>query len=248
MGEVFLEVQNEKFGTVPMSADEGDIFAKQYAKLFYPPWSLERRYLDFRKQDVIDGIGAAKDSLEEKKFGGFNCGANELGISPIRPGHVGLCRDGDDTHAEADNVWKWVGNATVPSYTTGFDGWIHSAESDTTAFAVHKDSFIIPLYIIEEQASPRLQTIKIDVGRSDILQYDVSACRIRDATNGISLIPLPTMFWGPEVPVLVAIQAKEAGALEIRLGGFTVALGTFLDATTYTPSGSTVATATVATT
>ena len=245
-----MSVQNEEFTTQELTPEERSLFEKQFSELFYPPWSLEREFILSRKQFVVHGIEAAKHKLDGLTFGGFNAGANELGISPIRPGHVGLCHNAANTNAEADNTWKWKGGklAAAPAYNTGFDGWIHSPTSDTTAFTVHEDAFIIPMYIVEESASPKLQTVKIDVGRSDILYYDVSAARLRDARTGISLIPLPEMFWGPNVDVLVAVQAREAGTLDIRLGGFTVAKGTFLDATTYTPSGNTVATATVATT
>lgn len=240
MGKVKLEIQNEEFTTTALTDRELTVFEKQFAELFYPPWSLEREFILGKKDVVLRGIEAAKNVLGEKTFGGFNAQANEIGISPIRPGHVGLCHDATNTFAEADNTWKWISNAARPSYNTGFDTWIHSPTSNTSAFTVHKDSFIIPLYIVEESASPKLQTIKINVGRSDILYYDCSACRIRDNRTGISLIPLPTTFWGPSTDVLVAVQAKEAGALEIRLGGFTVALGTFLDATVYQPDGNTV--------
>lgn len=250
MGKIKLAVQNEEFTTSPLTDIERALFEEQWKELFHPPWSLERQFLELKKPVVLRGIEAAKNALDEITFGGFNAQANELGISPIRPGHVGLCHDGSYTNAEADNTWKWKGGklATAPAYNAGFDGWIHSPSSDTTAFTVHEDAFIIPLYIVEESASPKLACIKMDVGRSDILYYDVGACRLRDARSGISLIPLPTTFWGPNTDVLVAVQAKEAGSLDIRLGGFTVARGSFLDATTYTPSTNTVATATVATT
>lgn len=248
MAKVKLAIQNEEFTTTPLTDRERALFEEQFAELFYPPWSLEREYILSKKDVVIAGIEAAKNALGDKTFGGFNAQANEIGISPIRPGHVGLCHDGTYTNAEADNTWKWIKNAAAPSYNTGFDTWIHSPTSDTTAFTVHKDCFIIPLYIVEESASPKLQTIKIDVGRSDILYYDVSACRIRDNRTGISLIPLPTTYWGPNTDVLVAVQAKESGTLDIRLGGFTVALGTFLDATVYQPDGNTVKPATLSST
>jgi len=234
-----LTVQDAEFAYTPLTAAERDLFNKQFIDLFYPPWSLERQFITSRMNFVIDGIQAAKRALKDKTFGGFNASAGEIGITPIRPGHVGLCHDDTYTNAEADNTWRWINNASKPSYNTGFDTWIHSPTSDTTAFTVNKDSFIIPMYIVEESASPKLQTLKIDIGRSDILYYDVSAARFRDNT-GISLIPLPKMFWPPETDVLIAVQAKEAGTLDIRLGGFTVALATFLDATVYQPDGNTV--------
>jgi len=240
MGKIKLGIQNEEFATTPLTPEERALFEEQWRELFHPPWSLERQFLETKKDVVIRGIECAKNALEDKTFGGFNAGANEIGISPIRPGHVGLCRDGTYTNAEADNTWKWVKTVPAPSYNTGYEAWIHSPTDDTTAFTIHKNSFIIPLYIVEESASPKLQTIKIDVGRSDILYYDCSACRIRDERSGISLIPLPTTYWGPSTDVLVSVQPKEAGTLELRLGGFTVALGTFLDASVYQPDGNTV--------
>jgi hypothetical protein len=246
--KVTLLAQNEEFTTKCLSGDEERVFNKEFEDLFYPPWNLERRYIVQNKGFLMDGIGVAKHALDELRFGGFNAGANELGISPIRPGHVGMAHAATTTVAEADQTWEWASNASAPAYGTGFENWIHSPTTATTAFSVHEDSFIIPMYVVEESASPKIQTLKIDAGRSDILYYDVRASVLRDAQTGISLIPLPKMFWSPNDTVLVAIQAKEAGAIEPRLGGFTVAKGTFLDATTYTVSTNTVATSTVAAT
>ncbi len=241
MGETIkLTVQDAEYAFTPLTAEERSLFEKQFADLFYPPWSLEREFITSRKSFIIDGIQAAKRALKDKAFGGFNASAGEIGITPIRPGQIGLCHDATNTVAVADNAWKWINNASGAGYNTAFDVWIQSPTSAGTAFTIHKDSFIIPLYIIEESASPKLQTIKIDVGRSDILYYDVTAARFRDARTGISLIPLPKMFWPPETDVLVKVQASEPGTLNIRLGGFTVAYATFLDATVYQPDGNTV--------
>jgi len=248
MGKVRLAIQKEEFATTPLTPDERELFEAQYAELFFPPWSVERRFIDSRKDKVLQALEVAKNALDDRRFGGINAGDNEIGMSVIRPGHVGLCRDGTYTNAEADNTWRWVKTASAPGYNTGFDTWIHSPTHDTNPFVVHKDCFIFPMYIVEESASPKLQTIKINVGRTDILYYDVSACRLRDPQTGISLIPLPTMYWGPNTDVKIAVQAKEAGTLEIRLGGFTFALGSFLDATTYQPDGNTVKVAKIAST
>lgn len=239
MGRVKLVTQKEEFTTTELTAEERALFEEQFRDLFYPPWSLERQFITARKDFILDGIAVAKNKFD-LSFGGFNAGANELGISPIRPGHVGLCKSSTSTAAEADNTWRWTSVTTAPGYTAGFDNWIHSPSSATTAFTVHEDSFIIPTHIVEESATPKLQCIKIDVGRTDILYYDVSACRIRDNATGINLIPLPRMYWGPNTDVLVAIQTKESGYVDLRLGGFTIAKGTFLDATVYEANGNTV--------
>lgn len=242
---VVLATQNETFAETQLTGEEKQIFDAQWAELWHYPASYERKFIQGKLPIVLQLVQASKNALDEKKFGGFSCGNSEIGISPIRPGHVGLV---NGRAPEADQVWKWKHDAVVPSSTTGFENWIHSPTAATTAFQVHKDACIIPLYIVEENCSPRIQCVKMDIGRADILYYDVCACRIRDYTSGINLIPLPTTFWGPEVDVLVALQHKYNGTTEPRLGGFTVALGTFLDATTYTASTNTVATSTVAAT
>lgn len=243
MGEIKLAIQNESFGTEPLTPDEAKLFQQQWNELFHPPWSLERRYINSKMDVVRRGVEAAKEALEEKRFGGFNCGSNELGISPIRPGHVGLV---GGTYSKADNKWKWDDASTESGNGTGFEALVCSPETATTAFSVHEDSFIIPLYLVEEAANPKIQTVKLDIGRSDVLYYDISACRIKDATNGISLAPLPTTFWGPSVDVTMTVQTKAAGQVEARIGGFTVALGTFLDASTYDADTNTVSTETTA--
>lgn len=242
---VTLAIQNETFAETGLTAEENGIWRAQWNELFMPPWSYERQFINSRMGIVEAGIRAAKNALEEKKFAGFNAGSGELGISPIRPGHVGLV---EGTVPESNNVWKWKHDCVKAANAVGFENWIHSPTTATTAYAVHKDSFIIPLYILEENCCPRIQTVKLDIGRANILYYDVCASRIRDYTSGINLIPLPTTFWAPEVDILVALQHKMNGTTEPRLGGFTVALGSFLDASTYIASTNTVATQTTAAT
>lgn len=238
---VDLDVQHESFAETALTPGEMELFDAQWNALFFPPWSFEREFINTRKAQVDQGVRAAKNALDEKNFGGFNAGANEIGISTIRPGQVGLCRSGADTNAEGDNTWVWTRrNGTVPAYNAAYDCWIHSPNTVATALTLHKDQFVIPLYIVEQSTSPKLQTVKIDIGRSDILYYDCAANQIRDARAGLSLYPLPTTFWGPEISVLISIQTKVAGALELRLGGFCVALGTFLNASTYNGSTHTI--------
>jgi len=239
---VDLDVQHESFAETALTQKEMELFNAQWKDLFFPSWSLERELINSRRAVVDQGVRAAKNALDERNFGGFNSGANEIGISTIRPGQVGLAGDGS-SNEEGDNTWLWTRrNATVPGYNVAYDCWIHSPNTVATAFTLHKDQFVIPLYIVEQSTSPKLQTVKIDIGRSDILYYDCAANQIRDARSGISLYPLPTTFWGPSIDVLISIQAKAAGALELRLGGFCVGLGTFLNASSYEGSTNTIVT------
>lgn len=233
-----LEVQNATFAETRLTAEEMLLLTTQWKELWMPPWSFERQFVNQRWNNVLAGIQAGKNALEELKFGGFNCADSELGISPIRPGHVGLV---NGTDPEADNVWKWKHDCVKAANAVGFENWIHSPTAPTTQFQIHEDSFIIPIYVLEENCSPRIQTIKMDIGRANILHYDVCASRLRDYATGTNLIPLPTTFWTPKQDVLVALQHKMNGTTEPRLGGFTVAKGSFLDATTYAASTHTVA-------
>lgn len=246
MGKMTLGIQNEQFTTTELSkGDEEQTFMREFKQLYGPDWNLEKRYLYSRLSDILKGISIAKNELKDRTFGGFNCGANEIGWSPIRPGHVGLV---GGSYAESDQVWAFSAATADPSNSTGFEYWIHSPAAATTAFKVHEDSCIIPLYIVEESTTPKIQTVKMDIGRSDVLPIDVQAASMRDESSGISLIPLPFTFWGPEMDVLVALQCKKGGMISPRLGGITVALGTFLDATVYTASTNSVAPGTVAST
>lgn len=246
---VFLAVQNEDFAETKLTAKEMGLFTAQWNELFLPSWNLERRYINEKLNSVVlPGIQAAKNALDEKTFGGFNAGNNEIGISPIRPGHVGLVHSATIVVAEADQVWRWARNTAAPGYNVGYENWIHSPTTATTSFQVYRDEFVLPMYIVEEAASPKIQSVKLNIGRTDILYYDVAANRIRDNVTGISLIPLPTTFWLPETDALIALQCTCAGTIAPRLGGFTVALGSFLDGTTYTISTNTVNPSTVAAT
>lgn len=240
---VVLGIQNATFAETALTPEENNVFDAQWQALFCPPWSFERQFINSRMAIVKAGVRAAKNSLDEKKFGGLNCANSELGMSMIRPGQVGLVNGGNP---EADNVWKWKHDTRKIRQSVGLENWIHAPNSPTTAFVVNDDSFFIPLYILEENCSPRIQLIKMTIGRENILFYDVCASRIRDYTSGINLIPLPTTFWAPEIDVLVALGFKMNGTTEPRLGGFCIAEGGFLNATNYRASTTTVIPETVA--
>lgn len=240
---VKLAIQNEEFAETELTSDELSTLQGQWRELFAPPWSFERQYIQGKWNTVLSAVKAAKNSLDELKFGGFNCGSSEIGITPIRPGHVGLV---NGTVPEANNVWKWKHDTVRMAQNTGLENWIHSPTTATTAFTLNQDEFVYPMYIVEENCSPKIQLIKMDIGRTNILFYDVTASRLRDYQTGINLTPLPTTFWLPEMDVLVALGFKFAGVTEPRLGGFTIARGSFLNATNYAASTNTVATESVA--
>lgn len=234
---VVLGIQNATFAETALTGEEEAIFNAQWASLFCAPWSFERRFVDSKMNVVKAGLRAAKNALNERKFGGLNGANSELGLTPIRPGQVGLV---NGNNPESNNVWKWKHDCVKATNGVGFENWIHSPTSPTTAFAVNDDSFFIPLYIFEENCSPRIQTIKMDIGRANILYYDVTMSRIRDYVSGMNIIPLPTSFWAPDMDVLIALQHKMNGTTEPRLGGFCVAEGQFLNASTYIASTNTV--------
>ena len=234
---VVLDVQNATFAETALTAEEQTLLNTQWKELFMNPWNYERQYVQGKWARVEAGVRAAKNALDERKFGGLNAANSEIGFSVIRPGQVGLV---NGTIPESNNVWKWKHDCVKSAYNTGLENWIHSPTAATTAFAINDDSFFIPLYILEENCSPRIQTVKMDIGRANILYYDVTACRYRDYQSGTNLIPLPTTFWAPEMDVLVALGHKMNGTTEPRLGGFCVAEGNFLDATWYEASTNTV--------
>jgi len=234
---VKLVAQNEEFAETRLTDQEMGIFAGQWKDLWMPDWSFERRFVQDHWDKVVNAVQCAKNALDELRFGGFNCGNSEIGLTPIRPGQVGLV---DTAPSEADNVWKWKHDTKKEAQGVGFEYWIHSPAVATTAFTLNEDEFIYPMYIVEENCSPKIQTVKMDIGRTNILWYDVRAARLRDYQTGINLIPLPTTYWLPEMDILVSLGFKYAGTTEPRLGGFCIAKGSFLNATSYNDSTNTV--------
>ena len=88
----------------------------------------------------------------------------------------------------------------------------------------------------------------MDIGRTNILFYDVTMSRIRDYQTGITLTPLPTTFWLSDMDVLMALGFSAAGFTQPRLGGFCVGKGSFLNSTNYVAATNSIATETVAST
>jgi len=242
---VKLAIQNEEFAQTSLTPEEMSYLTGQFRDLFYPAWSFERQFIQSKFDTVVIAVECAKNALNELKFGGINCGNSEIGISPIRPGHVALV---NGTIPEADNVWKWKHDTIKEAQGVGFENWIHSPGAAATAFTLHEDQFVYPMYIVEENCNPKIQTVKMDIGRTNILYYDVRASRIKDYAAGVNLIPLPTTFWLPEMNVLVALGFKYNGVTEPRLGGFTVGKGSFLSSTYYTASAPSIVTGTAAST
>ena len=234
---VKLLTQNEEFAETALTGQEMQIFAGQWADLWMPEWSFERRFVQKHFGKVLNAVQCAKNALNELRFGGFNAGNSEFGISPIRPGQVGLV---DAVACEANNVWKWCHDTKKEAQGVGFEYWIHSPLVAPTAFTLNDEEFIYPMYIVEENCSPKIQTVKMNIGRTNILYYDVRASRLRDYQTGTNLIPLPTTFWLPEMDVQVALGFKYAGVTEPRLGGFCIAKGSFLNATSYNDSTNSV--------
>lgn len=241
---VKLAIQNEDYAQTSLTPGEMDLLTKQWKDMFLPMWSMERTYINSRWGLVQGFIEAAKNALDELAFGGFNAGNQEIGISAIRPGHVGLV---ESAACESNNVWAWKHDCLGIVNAVGLENWIHSPAGATTAFQISDHEAVFPMYIVEENCSPKIQVVKMDIGRTNVLHYDVAACRMSDAANGgLTLIPLPTTFWLPNADVFMALGFKRAGFVEPRLGGFTIGEGVFLNATNYIASTNTVTTQTVA--
>jgi hypothetical protein len=236
---VKLAIQNEEFATTALTGEEMNLLTAQWNDIFMAPWSYERQYVNAHWGTVLDAVTAAKNSLDELKFGGFNGGNSELSMSAIRPGQVALV---NGAVPEANNVWKWKHDTVKEANGVGYENWIHSPTTATTAYTLPEELFIYPMYIVEENCSPKIQTVKMDIGRTNILHYDVRACRLRDYQTGLNLIPLPTTFWLPEMDILVALGFIYSGVTEPRLGGFTIGKGFFMNSTAYIAATNTIAT------
>lgn len=241
---VLLAIQNEDYAQTSLTPTEGALFDKQFNDLFMPAWSLERQFIGSKMNLVRTALEVAKNSLEELTFGGLNCGNGEIGFSMIRPGHVGLV---EGAVPESNNVWPWKHDCVKIVNAVGFENWIHSPTTATTAFAVNHDEFVYPMYIAEETTNAKIQCVKMDIGRTNVLWYDVVNCRLT-TEDGLDLIPLPTTFWLPDTDAILALGFMAAGYVAPRLGGFTVAKGSFLNATNYIAATNSIAAQIVAST
>lgn len=237
LNEIRVDVQNAGFPLSPFTDDEKRKWNAGFAELWYNRNGVLRSLYDARAAELYAAARASKKALKDKTFGGFSAANTEIGMSPIRPGHVGFTSD--NTISKPNNVWRFdVQAGTASGGTTTATQWIGNTSSGYTVGGAGANTFIVNIGLLELSLAPVCDALSINIGRATLLPIDTHALRTHDIPNApnVSMIPLPTTFWGPQESVNYQIWSDNGGTCELIPLGYTYALGATLNKVSYNES------------
>lgn len=166
----------------------------------------------------------SKQVFDEKLFGGINAGDNEIGFSPLRPGHIRA----DPANGNAINDWYFE-----PS-SNGWNDWIGDGTS-ANDYTVPEDQVSVIFGLVDQDTNSELSGINVDsFGRNvDMLPQDINDMRVRDNENELQFTALPTLVAQENDRVHIRLRHDEAVESQPRLVGFTFGLGSWLNQEDY---------------
>jgi len=168
------------------------------------------------KGQIMGFVGAVMHALNNPNFGGKRAQDTELGISTIRAAHLTL----------GSNATAYGGYIKV-SFPTN---WVTLAEG-----TMDKDAGILLFGIVSASDTPLIDGMRITVGQRVLLPDDISLIKLKDNRNGVAVVPFSSVPIMPEQTYKIELYSPDADANTppedtIKLLGFTVGLGRFLNA------------------
>ncbi len=209
----------------PLSDEELKILDMSLRALFGTPDSLEQLLLEQRKALTIIAIRATKNKLGGNvPFRGLNAGDTELGIGPIRPGHL-------ETNGTKRTNWN-------QTFTAGWQYWLGGAGGGTAVFGLRNGlpeagavifglKYLAPVTPIAE--------IKYEVARAITNPFDMRSSGLKDNRNGVLIYPHHSILILPGIEYRVRVNNDQSVSLDTIVApfGLTIAKGSFLKQETY---------------
>lgn len=221
MTEIRIDVQNSVFPLSPFTPDEVAKWDASYRNLFTNRNGVIRDLFEERKPHLFAAARAAKKALKERSFGAFGAPNTEIGMSPIRPGHVGFTTNAGNS--KPNNVWRFQIAAATET------NWIGAGTG--TPLSNGQNLFLAPVGILELSGAPLIDQVKIDMGRSSLLPMDTHHLRVPDVPGApnVHMLPLPQVYWGPNETVSYRVWSDAGGVSEPVLTGIAYGLGLVLN-------------------
>lgn len=219
MNESKFEYLGSTITTAKMNPVEENMFNAQYDNALVTVDADERRILQDRKLFVKNFVEAMKDHFKAA-FGGYQAADTEVGMSFIRPGHVGFT---------ATRTWA----VTIAS-STAYQDWVASSGSPLSTGGTDGDAGLVAFYLKSFATAPKISEILVKgVGRNEFIPTDVRSIALGDNTNQVPIIPIPTLMSLPKESLHIRIKGDTVGDDIVALGGFMVGLGRYLKKETY---------------
>jgi len=222
--EFTVRAQQKKFPTSSLNNEEASILQTQMNQLMAPLESSELENITKdRAQSVAFTAAFAKQVFDEKRFGGVNAQDNEIGVSPLRPGHIRA----DPSTGNAQNDWY---------YQPGSTGWNdYIGDGSTNNYTVTEDQVSIVFALVDQDTSTEISGVNVDsFGRNvDMLPQDMNDSRLMDNETEQMVMALPTLIAQENDDIHIRLRHDRDTESQPRLFGFTFGLGSFLNTEDY---------------
>lgn len=245
-GVFSIRTQNRDFNTTPLDSGEARLFEEQFNSLVNDFDSRLVSELFLQRADIVShALAHAKQSFDERRFGGINASDNEIAFDVIRPGHV---RADPDT-GDVVNSWDYT-------HTDGWNNWIGDGTSPNN-YTVDEDQVVVVLGLMDSGMDVLAQdtgtltefherdttlTTAINVNRFgrnvDMVPKDLHDARLGDNKNEILVQALPTMIGEDRDELHARLRSDvpdELGAADVRVAseprilGVTFGVGSFMN-------------------
>lgn len=224
-GSFRVSAHDDQFPTEGFDQSEAQLFEEQMNSLIAGVTSQEiASVLQNRQQTIAKAAGLAKDDIDGNNFGGLNAGDNEIGFSPLRPGHIRR----DPNSGNVINDWFFDPGAT------GYTDWIGDGSGNN--MVLNGDQVVLVLGVVDQEASPTpIQGFNVqDFGRNmDMLPRDLNDLRLQDNSTEVQVKEIETLIGQEGDEIHCRLNFDENVERQPRLLGFTFAKGRFLNQESY---------------
>lgn len=210
---------------------EKNRFAMQFEGLIGTDDSVIRAIFKDRKDIIEIGIMAIKQALNDPTFEGIYPSDQGLGISLIRPMHVG------DTTATPDGKTSW--STTIATANTR-QAWIGASAADPFIVGGYSGDLsagwagLITIGVESLSLTQVINEIKFWNDRNERVPINLEDITLGDNTNQVSVFPIPTEIYLPKSSMFAQINGVTSTATEyFKLMGLAVGYGRLLKRQTF---------------
>jgi len=226
-GAFEVSAHDDSFPTEGFDQGEAQLFQEQMNSLVAGVTSQEISEVLKNRQSTIARVAAlAKDDIDGNNFGGLNAGDNEIGFSPLRPGHIYRNSNGN-----IENDWFFEPG------TTGYTDWIGDGSSNN--MILNEDQVVVVLGLVDQApSSTPIQGFNVEeFGRNmDMLPRDLNDMRLQDNSTEVQVKEVETLIGQEGDQIHCRLNFDKNVERQPRLIGFTFAKGRFLNKESYSAS------------